>query len=137
MTFTKRTFLAGLSSGLIALPHIATASDYLLEVDTDFRMRFIFNGPDGAAATLPLRHEDVEKTVEMGPKDGLAFLSDLVVTQAKAEMAGFPEDTEVVLQMVLREGLAGVAHGRVAIRDLPFTLGDGSWSGILSVHRPE
>lgn len=135
MTLPKRSFLAGLAA-LAALPSVALADDASISEDYNFRLTFNFTGPDGKTGTVPVAPEDVAKAVDMGPQSGLPYLAGLVGNAAAAQMEGFPLEATDALELVVREGLIGVAHGRVAIRDLPFTLNETGWTGVLSVTRP-
>lgn len=136
MTLTKRTFLAGLAA-MATLPTTTLAQDDSILGELNFRLTFVFNAPDGTSSSVPVAPEDVVKAVDMGPKSGLPFLANIVGEDASAQMDGFPTEESQALELIVREGLIGVAHGRVAIRDLPFELGTSSWTGILSVTRPE
>ncbi|WP_299351616.1 hypothetical protein [uncultured Shimia sp.] len=135
MTLTKRTFLVSLAA-LAALPSALLAEGDSILGEQDFRLTFTFNGPEGESGTVAVAPDDVVKAVDMGPKSGLPYLADIVATEAATQMAGFPVDETQALELIVREGLIGVAHGRVAIRDLPFELNDAGWTGVLSVTRP-
>lgn len=138
MPLTKRRFVAGLAmAALVPLAPVgAFAEGNTIMDEMSFRMTFIFTAPDGSESPFPVAPEDVLKTVDMGPKAGLPFLAQKVEAQAAA-LPGFPAGNSSLIELVIREGLTGVAHGEVAIRDLPFNLADSGWSGVLSVTRPE
>ena len=136
MTLTKRSFLASLCA-LAALPSTVLAESASIAEDYNFRLTFTFNGPDGETGTVAVAPEDVAKAVDMGPQNGLPYLAGVVGSQAEAQMQGFPTKDTEALELVVREGLIGVAHGRVAIRDLPFDFNEAGWSGVLSVARPK
>ncbi len=135
MKLTKRKLLVGLAT-LTALPSAMLAQSDSILGEMDFRLTFTFSSPEGETGTVPVAPEEVVKAVDMGPKSGLPYLAGIVSADAKTQMASFPaEDTEA-LELIVREGLIGVAHGKVAIRDLPFDLKDAGWTGVLSVTRP-
>ncbi|GAA6163379.1 hypothetical protein NBRC116590_10830 [Pelagimonas sp. KU-00592-HH] len=135
MKLTKRIFLANLVA-LTALPSAMFAEDDPILADANFRLTFMFTDPQGATGTVPIAPEDVVKAVDMGPKTGLPYLAGIVGTAAAAQMTNFPTGETQALELVVREGLIGVAHGKVAIRDLPFDLNEAGWKGVLSVTRP-
>lgn len=135
MKLTKRTFLTGLAA-LTIVPSATLASNDSILGEMNFRMAFTFNGPEGETATIPVAPEEVSKAVDMGPKTGLPYLAGIVSAEAKVQIASFPVEETEAMELIVREGLIGVAHGNVAIRDLPFDLNDAGWTGVLSVTRP-
>ena len=136
MKLTKRTFLANLAA-LTIVPSATLASNDSILGEMNFRMTFNFSGPDGETGTVPVAPEEVVKAVDMGPKTGLPYLAGIVSAEAKTQIASFPVEETAALELIVREGLIGVAHGKVAIRDLPFNLNDAGWTGVLSVTRPQ
>lgn len=136
MNLTKRTFMTSLAA-LTIVPSATLASNESILGEMNFRMTFNFTGPDGETGTVPVAPEEVVKAVDMGPKTGLPYLAGIVSTEAKAQMASFPVEETEAMELIVREGLIGVAHGNVAIRDLPFDLNDSGWTGVLSVTRPD